>query len=286
MLFCFDPELVGISSLKPKECITVASDAGFAGVSINPVAVVALSEDEKKELAAFFKEKQLFLAPWEFTFDWRRNERYFQQGLTKLAEYADAMAVFGPSTIKTWIAPFSMEFDWNENMKHHVKQLRAMADTLASRGEGMKLALKFVGSRKIRKGFRYEFLHNLNGLRTLCRSIRKENVGIVLESWSIKAAGDPFSVIDHMEGSEIFVVQISDGPEPFSLPELEEDDRFIPETHNTIDNQVFVSKVTEIGFNGPFLVEFQAGNALNWPVEEKAEKIVACMWNSLLAPQE
>ncbi len=281
MFFCFDPSALHVT-LCPEESIDIASTLGFAAVSLDQKAVCARNKAERAALRETMRARKLLAGPWSIPFEWRGDETEFQTGLVELKSAAKTMAELGPSAATTWIAPFSSDLDWNGNLKLHVKRLRQIAEVLHA--SGLSLGLEFLGTRKLRQGFRFEFVHSVRGVATLCQKLGAPNAGMVLDLWSAHASGQGPVDLDTLEGVPIMLVQIGDTPDGATALTLDEGDRCLPGTSDTVENARVLAELAERGYQGPVAVEAYAGDMEHMTPPEKAQAALAALWNVLKTP--
>lgn len=281
MFFCFDPSALHVT-LRPEEAVELASNLGFAAVSLEQKAVCARNKAERAALQEALRAKKLLSGPWSVPLEWRKDEPTFQAGLVELKGIVKIMAEFGPSAATTWIAPFSSDLDWNANLKLHVKRLRQIAEVLQA--AGVSLGLEFLGTRTLRQGFRFEFVHSVRGLATLCQKLGAPNVGMVLDLWSAYASGQGPVDLETLEGVPITLVQIGDTPEGATASTLDEADRYLPGTSDTVENARVLAELAERGYQGPVAVEAYAGEVERMTPPEKAKAALAALWNALKTP--
>ena len=277
MYFCLDPALLG-AALDVFEAVDVAGELGYAGVSLECRRVCALPRGDLDALLERFKARKLVMGPWSISFDWRRGDGDFLAGLKDFHDAARTMARFGPSTATTWVAPFSVELDWNENLKLHARRLRQIAEALGSAGDGLRLALEFMGCRKLRQGFRHEFVHNLRGLAQLVQKTRADHVGMVLDAWSVYASGRDLASLDFAEDAEIMVVQLGDAPRDVPPAELDDENRYLPGECGAIDCGVLAAGLAQRGYAGPLVVEACAGSLSALDSVGRARAAMKCLW--------
>ena len=270
MYTCLAPHLLQMDC-SSAEAMTIATDLGFGGVSFDSSAIQAMKPGERRDLAVQMTERGLSVGPWSLPLRWRRAEALFRSELDELGPVVEAMAALGPSVATTWVASFSTEFEWNDNLKLHCKRLRQIGDVLAAAGDGMRLAVEFVGARKIRRGFRFEFIHRLGDLASLCVRTACANVGLLLDSWSIYASGDLTSDLIPVEGLPVYAVEIGDAPRNVALSQLDETERHLPGAEGAIDNALLLAHLRDLDYDGSVAVEAYAGSVERMAGPERAE---------------
>ena len=141
--------------------------------------------------------------------------------------------------------------------------------------KGILFGLEFLGPKKLRKGVKHEFIHDLDGMLKLCDAIGTGNCGILMDAWHWDMAEQKFEDFDKFTSPDMIVcAHIMDAPA--NIPADEQDDivRRLPGTTGIINIEAFFAGLKKVGYEGPVLVEpFEAFLSMI-PLEESL-KIVA-----------
>ena len=130
-----------------------------------------------------------------------------------------------------------------------MQRVRELADRLAA--HGIVLGLEYLSPESRRRGHRYSFVHNLDGLRELCRAAARPNVGLVLDSFHWYCAAETQADILSLAPAEIVTVHLSDAVAGLDRRQQQAFARELPGATDIIDNAGFVAALKAIGYRGP-----------------------------------
>ena len=147
------------------------------------------------------------------------------------------------------VLPFHDELPFATNFAQHVQRVRELADRLAACG--IVLGLEYLSPESRRRGHRYSFVHNLDGLRELCRAAARPNVGLVLDSFHWYCAAETNADILSLAPAEIVTVHLSDAVAGLDRRQQQAFARELPGATDVIDNAGFVAALKAIGYRGP-----------------------------------
>ena len=147
------------------------------------------------------------------------------------------------------VLPFHDELPFALNFAQHVQRVRELADRLAA--HGIVLGLEYLSPESRRRGHRYSFVHNLDGLRELCRAAARPNVGLVLDSFHWYCAAETQADILSLAPAEIVTVHLSDAVAGLDRRQQQAFARELPGATDVIDNAGFVAALKAIGYRGP-----------------------------------
>ena len=147
------------------------------------------------------------------------------------------------------VLPFHDELPFATNFAQHVQRVRELADRLAA--HGIVLGLEYLSPESRRRGHRYSFVHNLDGLRELCRAAARPNVGLVLDSFHWYCAAETQADILSLAPAEIVTVHLSDAVAGLDRRQQQAFARELPGATDVIDNAGFVAALKAIGYRGP-----------------------------------
>ncbi len=147
------------------------------------------------------------------------------------------------------VLPFHDELPFATNFAQHVQRVRELADRLAA--HGIVLGLEYLSPESRRRGHRYSFVHNLDGLRELCRAAARPNVGLVLDSFHWYCAAETNADILSLAPAEIVTVHLSDAVAGLDRRQQQAFARELPGATDVIDNAGFVAALKAIGYRGP-----------------------------------
>ncbi|RKY32202.1 MAG: sugar phosphate isomerase/epimerase [Candidatus Omnitrophota bacterium] len=240
---------IGIN-VNQREAIRLAKIGNFDGVNVNIKEAVKISKDfSTRYFKSLFESMDVKMGGWALPFEWRKDEKTYQEGLVDLEEEAKVAGEIGAVRVYTWICPFSDDMPYEENLEFHIKRLKPIAEIL--REYGCRLGLEFVGTPSLRKNHKYEFIWNLKQVMDLCEKINTENVGILLDSWHLYTSGWNIEDVKRLSGRDIVYVHVSDAPKGIPVDKQVDNVRCLPGETDVIDLVGFLKTLKEIGYDGP-----------------------------------
>jgi sugar phosphate isomerase/epimerase len=232
--------------LKLPEFVALAAEAGFDGADVDMSYGV---EHGAEALADLYGGQNLCFGGWGVPLDWRGEAAIQAEGLAVLEKQAAVAGRLGIDSCCTWIMP-SSELPLHQNWHFHVQRLAPVAKALA--GHGLRLGLEFVSPYHMRRKLAHEFLFTPMAMLELAADIGG-NVGLLVDSFHLHAAGEPMSVISRLSAKQIVLVHVNDvagGP----LERIEDAVRLLP-GEGAIDLKGFFAGLEAVGYSGPVSVE-------------------------------
>ncbi len=236
-----------------REAIRLASQFGFESVNPDPAYLGKLSSDQRKELAAELKEKNLVWGAGGLPVDFRKDETMFRAGAQNLPKLAAAMQEAGVARVGTWLMPCHDELTYLANFRQHAKRLRECARILEDHGQ--RFGLEYVGPKTLWTSKRYPFLHSLAETKDLIAEIGVDNMGLVLDSWHWYTAGETVDDLRSLSNRDIVACDLNDAPKDRAVDEQIDNQRELPMATGVIDLQGFLDALVAIGYDGPVRAE-------------------------------
>lgn len=206
------------------------------------------------QTAALLKAHGLQAAGFSLPLDFRGEDAAFQSGLDKLPSRAAYARAIGITRCATWIMPAHDTLDFDSNFALHKERLSKAAAILKQ--EGIWLGLEFVGPENMRRGKRHPFLHNLDGILSLCGAIGTGNCGLLLDIWHWQLAGQTFADFNRFsDPRQVVCVHLNDAPP--NIPDADQVDqvRRLPGTTGVLNAAAFFAGLHKAGFDGPVMAE-------------------------------
>ncbi|MBO3803861.1 MAG: sugar phosphate isomerase/epimerase [Candidatus Brockarchaeota archaeon] len=249
MYIALNAGALGIKATLERQ-LELAASNGFKGVYVDIGVVSKIGIDR---VSAMFKEKGLVPAAWSFPFDLLGDERSYEKGLAELPRTADMAKQLGCLRTSTYILSFSDTLPWEKNYELHVKRIAPAAEILAERG--CLLGLEFLGPKTLREGHRYEFIHTMEGMLELCRSVGTGNMGLLLDSWHWYTSHGTVDELEGLAGEDVVDVHVNDAPEGVPIDEQVDNVRRMPGETGVIDIAGFLRALDKAGYAGPVMAE-------------------------------
>jgi sugar phosphate isomerase/epimerase len=246
MHICLNRATAG-ASLPYDEFVKLAADAGFEGADVEPGWARMHSVGAMRDL---FASRNLRFGGWGVPFDWRGDdESKRRDGINDLRQFAGYARELDIDACATWIMP-SSDRPLIENWNFHVERLKPVARVLAD--HGLRLGLEFVAPYHLRRHFKHEFIFTPGQMLELAADVG-ENVGLLVDSFHVNAAGSTWEEISKLPASKIVHVHINDAPE-VRLHQLVDDQRLLP-GEGALSLRSFLGSLRTAGYNGPVSLE-------------------------------
>jgi sugar phosphate isomerase/epimerase len=247
------PEALGIRGLSLSDAITLARDAGFAGLSFDSRAA-ARAVDERGLAAVQDQFAQAGVKPaiWNLPVAWR-DDNQWETDLRELPRLARAARNLGATRTATYLPSGSDERPFQENFDWHVARLRPIAEVL--RDEGCRFGIEFIGPKTYRAAFRHEFIHTMDGVMDLKSAIGTGNVGVLLDSWHLYTSGGTLADLERLTNDDVVVVHVNDAPAGIGRDEQIDTVRTLPMETGVIDLVGFMRALREMAYDGPVMPE-------------------------------
>ena len=233
-----------------KEAAKAGAAAGFEGYWFSLEADAKTDIGETKELLA---ETGLRAAGFNLPVEFRTDVATFEDGLKTLGGYAKYAADIGAKRCITWIMPFSETHTFDENFELHRSRLKKCCEIFQD--YGILFGLEFVGPPKMRRGKKYDFVYNLDGMLELCNAIGTKNCGLLLDVFHWDMAGQTRADFSKITNEQVALVHINDVPAGVPVLEQEDGDRRLPGETGVLKIADFFDGLKSIRYDGPVLAE-------------------------------
>src|SRR5688500_13110381 len=247
------PGAIGVKGLDLPASIDLARQSGFAGVVFDIRQATAIADEHGlDDLHNLFAESNVRPGYWGLPVS-IRDEQKWRADLRTLPHFARVGRDHGCPRVTTGVTPGSDDLPFDDNFAWHVERLRPIAEALAA--EGCRLGIEFIGPATFRARFKYEFVYTLGGLMELAAAIGTGNVGVPLDAWHLYASGGSLADLDALSAEDIVAVHVNDAPAGIPVDEQIDNVRTLPLETGVIDLVGFMTKLREIGFDGPVMPE-------------------------------
>ncbi|MFB3882973.1 MAG: sugar phosphate isomerase/epimerase family protein [Armatimonadota bacterium] len=239
------PGAIGVR-LPFEECAALAAKAGFQGISVDPSGDTAM-------IGRVLEANKLRPASWGLPVEFRKDEATFQEGLKKLPAVAKAAKAIGATRCSTWILPFHDELTFEQNFQQLARRLGPCAEALGE--QGCRFAVEFVGTKTMRDGHKYEFIHTQEGMLELIKAIGGSNVGLLFDSFHWYTSGGTRADIAKLTDALVVDGHINDAIAGRGVEGQIDNERALPGETGVIDLVGFLQGLKAIGYTGPVAPE-------------------------------
>ena len=245
---------LGISG-RQSEMIELALTYGFKGFDIDMERMVKQAQRNSVEYAARFIESATSFANgfsiggWGLGIDWDADDAGYQTALSNLNEMLDVAVKVEAKRCFSTIAPATDNLPYHENFERHRARIGQVADLLGK--HDIRLGLDFRPSPGDRKDKEHEFIHDFEGLTTLCSTVGAKNVGIVLDTWNWFVGGGGIDQLSGLTADQIITVRISDVQGDADMATIKPRQRILPSAEGLVDCDAVLKLLIDLGYDGP-----------------------------------
>lgn len=271
------PGAIGVQATLERT-LKLAHDAGFEGVDLPLGEAERLStEHSVSYVASLYERFSMRVGGCGLPFNWLKEDDY-ELGLKELAKWANLASELGCKRFITWVPSFSDERPYDDNFKWHVERFKPIADILGE--HDCRLGLEFLGTKTLRIGHKYEFIHTIDEMLRLCEAIGRDNVGLLLDSWHWWTSGGTVEDIRKLSNRQVVYVHVNDAPAGIPVDKQIDNVRCLPGESGVIDLIGFLRALREIGYDGPVTPE-PFSKALTELPDEEAIRVTATALNKV-----
>ncbi len=257
--------------LSLKKILKLAQSIGYGGIQIKIETINKLVQEKSIDyVKGLFPAADIIPAGWMIHDAWRLDENPYRKLLEDLPSFAKTSGGLGCRCCYIWVPNWSDERDYAENFKWHIKRLRPIVSIL--KDYNLRLGLEWQGTKTLRVGRKYEFIHDMKGMLELVEKVNQDNtVGLLLDSWHWYTSYGTVEKIKSLKGDQVVHVHICDAPKDIPVDEQLDLVREVPGETGIIDLVGFLKSLAEIGYNGPVEPSVPGSKTLeNMSVEEAA----------------
>src|SRR5262245_39343075 len=199
------PSAIGVFA-RQSELLEIALTHRFKGIEIDINEVLRRAQASSVAQACrYLCSAQVKIGGFELPIRWSGDEKNFQSDLSQVPLLLDVCNTLGADRCFTTIRPTCDQRPFHENFQFHVERVGKMVDALA--GGSVKLALSFLAGPAERADGGFEFIHQVEPVMLLINSIRRENVGLLLDTWNWWVGGGDVNKLRALRGEQILNVR-------------------------------------------------------------------------------
>jgi sugar phosphate isomerase/epimerase len=260
------------------ESVDLAAKYGFEGLDPDANYFASLDNDGLKRQLEDLRKRNLKFGAAGLPVEFRKDSDTFNDGLKKLPSVAATLQRAGIWRVSTWVLPCSNDLTYKQNFNQHTDRLRQCAKILADHGQ--KFGLEYVSPRTLLRSQKYQFIHNLSGMKELIAAIGTKNVGVQLDSWHWFNAQETEKDLLTLGNSDILTVDLNDAPQGLTLDQYQDNHRELPSATGVIPAKRFLDVLAQIGYDGPVQAEPFNDALKAMPIDQACAATAAAMKKS------
>ena len=264
MYKAFSSSLLGFRDRSIKEDVPLAVKYGYGGINFD---IVRESKGDPGEFCALLAEYNLVSGGFGLPVDYRNSQETFEADMQKLPAYCEFARKTGSTRCITWIIPWSDSLDYKANFEQHRVRLTRVAKILEE--YGIRFGLEFVGPPSARKGKKYEFIHNLDGVLELIAAIGTSNMGLLMDVFHWDLAGQTYDDFKKIpDKSWVVMAHINDAVAGVPVDEQQDLSRELPGNTGILKIADFLKGLSSLDYDGPVYVEPFSAQLKEMPFEK------------------
>jgi sugar phosphate isomerase/epimerase len=232
------------------EAVRLATTFGFQGVAVEMADVEELGLHEVRWL---LEKNKLLPAVSGIPVNFRQDEDTFERDLAKLPAFSQVMADLGCTRLATWIMPWHETLTYEQNFQQLRSRTARICEVLSR--YGLRYGLEFVGPQTMRMGKPNPFIHDLDGMLALIRSVGADNLGLLFDAFHWYVSGGEAADFSKLNDQLVVAVHVNDAAAGRSPEEQIDNQRAMPGETGVIDIATFMQGLHRIGYTGPIIVE-------------------------------
>jgi sugar phosphate isomerase/epimerase len=249
MYKCLSPLAIGVFA-RQSELLEIALTHRFQGLELDIQEVLRRAETTSVAQACrYLASAQVKIGGFELPIRWNGPQTDFDSDLAQIGLLLEICQTLKADRCYTTIRPTCDDRPFHENFQFHSERLSKVADTLAP--ANVKLALNFLPAPADRADGGFEFIHQVDPLVLLLNSIRRDNVGLLVDVWNWWVGGGDLDKLRSLRGEQILSVRLADIPAGTDLASATQEQRVMPGEGGTIDSAALVSILEDLGYDGP-----------------------------------
>lgn len=243
------PSAIGVFA-RQSDLLEIALTHRFKGLEIDIQEVLRRAQTTSVAQACrYLCSAQVKIGGFELPVRWDGDEANLKADLAQLPLLLEICTALGADRCFTTIRPTCDLRPFHENFQFHVDRLGQLADSLAP--GNVKLAVNFLASSADRKDGGFEFIHQADPTVLLLNSVRKDNLGLLLDTWNWWVGGGSLEKLRALRGDQILSVRLADIPAGADFSSLTTDQRVLPGDGGTIDAAAVIAALEDSGYDGP-----------------------------------
>ena len=242
-------EYLGISG-RQNELIELTLSHGFNGFNLDVEQFAQQVERDGVDAARrLIDSARLRLSTFRLPVDVDTNEPDYQVQLESLKATAELAASVGCKICRAEAPPAGDVLAYHDHFELCRRRFSEVADVLAE--FDVSLGLELLANNSHREGRGYSFIHTVDTLMMLLKTINMSNVGIVLDVWQWHVAGGTPDHLLALDPGDIVALELSDAETEAGDDTAAETTRRLPGETGNIDAVAYLRLLAERDFEGP-----------------------------------
>lgn len=238
---------LGINA-RQNELIEMALTYGFKGIEIDMADMLGRAEAMGKEFATqFINSAAVEVTSFRLPIDLRKDDAGFEAEMAKLESICELATIVKAKQCFISIAASHPELNYMENFEKHSARIRQIAERLAQCD--LRLGLQF-NACKGPEGEK-QFVHKAEEIVAVIKSVSRDNVGLVLDTWHWQLGGGTLDAIKALDLNTVFEVRLADFSEGATPADAKRSKRLEPGTNPDSISQATLDWLKEQDYQGP-----------------------------------
>jgi len=242
-------EYLGISG-RQNELIELTLSHGFKGFNLD---VDQFAQQVKRDgidsARRLIDSARLRLSTFRLPVDVDTNEPDYQEQLEALKATAELASSVGCKICRAVAPPAGDVLAYHDHFELCRRRFSEIAEVLAQFDVSLGLELRAANS--YRQGRGYAFIHTVDSLMMLLKTINMPNVGLVLDVWQWHVAGGTPDHLSVLDPGDIVALELADAETELGDDTASESTRRLPGETGNIDSALYLRLLAERGFEGP-----------------------------------
>ena len=237
---------------RQSELIELTLTFGFRGLDVDMEELLRRAERQSVEASVqFITSARLKIGSFDLPVDFGADEATYQSQLAGLPQVLELAASMDALRAITDVQAGSDELPYHENFERYRRRLSEVAAPLAEKG--MSLGLGLLAAPAHREGKAFQFMHRVEDLLMLVKTVGEANVGLNLDLWNWRVGGGGVEQLRGLQAKQIVNVRLADVPAGTDLATITDEQRVMPGDGEG-ESVALLAVLGELGYDGPVTI--------------------------------
>ena len=172
----------------------------------------------------------------------------YKADLAKLSSVAEVAKAVGATACHQTIQPYTDENPYHEQFELMRERLTEIGETLEP--FGLRVGINFLAAASHREGHKEPFIHNVESLIALSKTVVANNVGVCVDTWNWVVGGGTLDQIKELTVDKIITVRLADVPDDADLATVTEHQRLLPGESSRFPNRELMDFLKHNNYQG------------------------------------